>query len=470
MQLAARVQAYLEQQRTAYALIPHTPTETLPEAAAATHIDPQHLARAVLLEDEKGVFLAILPATYLIDFRALRECCGRNCKPAGPEQRAAIFTDCEPGSVPPLAEPYGLQAVVDSQLASSGQIHFEAGFHNCLVRLQSGDFQALHRNSQHATIARPLSTLESRDARDFMLPGEFGRQHPLTDLRPLEDIRQSLEKIERLPGLSEMTHRLLRLYQDADATSRDLTGLIEADAHFSAQIIRYARAALFEQRGRVDTLPQAIERVLGLDTTLNIALGLAASRTFRNPADGPLGLQAFWKQAAYSAALAHLLATTVDPGSGIKPGPAYLSGLLHNFGYLLTGQLFRAEFFLLNRVVAANPQIPVSAIERRVLGIEHSETGARLMAAWNLPESVVVSCREHHNEDYRGDQEGYARLMLCVDHLLRAHSIGEGADGDPPGAILEALGLDLARARESTQKVMASADTLDAMARQLATA
>lgn len=470
MQLATRVQSYLEQRRTPYALIPHTPTQTLPEAAAASHIDPQHLARAVLLEDEKGLFLAVLPATYLIDFRALRDRCGRNCKPATPEQRIAIFADCEPGSVPPLAEPYGLHAVIDEQLASSGQIYFEAGFHDCLVRMQSESFQSLHRNSQHAAIARPLSVLESRDERDFMLPGELGGQHPLTDLRPLEDIRHSLDHIERLPALSEMANRLLRLRQDSGASIGDLTALIEADAHFSAQMIRYARAALFNYQGRVDTLPQAIDRVLGLESALNIALGLAASRTLRNPADGPLGLQAFWKHATYSAALAQLLASKLELRVPVKPGLAYLSGLLHNFGYLLTGQLFRAEFFLLNRIIAANPQIPVPLIERRVLGIEHSEVGARLMASWNMPEAVVLSCREHHNEGYRGNQAEYAQLLLCIDHLLRAHGIGEGSDGNPPAATLMELGLDLARAQQLTGQLLQSSDTLNAMARQLATA
>lgn len=73
MQLAARVQIYLDRQRTPYALIPHEPTLTLGEAAAATHIDPQRLARAVLLQDEKGLLLVILPATYLIDFRAIHK-------------------------------------------------------------------------------------------------------------------------------------------------------------------------------------------------------------------------------------------------------------------------------------------------------------------------------------------------------------------------------------------------------------
>jgi HD-like signal output (HDOD) protein/prolyl-tRNA editing enzyme YbaK/EbsC (Cys-tRNA(Pro) deacylase) len=468
MQLAARIQVYLDRQRIPYALIPHEPTQTLSEAAAATHIDPQRMARAVLLQDDKGLLLAILPATYLIDFRALHEQFGRNFKPATQEQVSAIFSDCEHGSVPPLAEPYGLKAIIDEQFAGTGPIHFEAGYHHCLIRIPSEVFHTLHCDSKRARIARPLSVLESRDPRDFMLPGELHKQHPLTDLRPLDDIRQRIEQIDRLPTMPEMSNRLLRLHNDPHATIEDLTDIIQVDPSLTAQIIRYARSSFFGYRGRIETLPHAVTRVLGFDTVMNMALGLAASRTFRNPADGPLGLQAFWKHAAYSAALAQALATAIGPRLPLKPGVAYLAGLLHNFGYLLAGHLFRPEFFLLNRVVAANPQVPVALIERRVLGIGHTEIGALLMAFWDMPKAVILSCREHHNENYAGEMSEYVHLIQCVDHLLRAHNIGEGNDSVPPVAILTALGLDLDKARHITERLLESNDALEAMAHQLA--
>lgn len=468
MQLAARVQIYLDRQRTPYALIPHEPTLTLGEAAAATHIDPQRLARAVLLRDEKGLLLVILPATYLIDFRAIHENFGRICIPATQDQVAAIFNDCELGSVPPLGEPYGLKAIIDEQFAGSGPIHFEAGYHHCLVRMQSDVFHRLHCDSQRARIARPLSVLESRDPRDFMLPGELHKQHPLTDLRPLDDIRQRIKQIDRLPTMPEMANRLLRLHNNPQASIEDLTDIIQVDPSLTAQIIRYARSPFFGYRGKIETLPHAVTRVLGFDTVMNMAVGLAASRTFRNPADGPLGLQAFWKHAAYSAALAQALATAIGPRLPLKPGVAYLAGLLHNFGYLLAGHLFRAEFFLLNRVVAANPHVPVALIERRVLGIGHTEIGALLMTSWDMPEAVILSCREHHNENYDGELSEYVQLMQCADHLLRAHGIGEGNDGEPPAAILTALGLDLDKARHITARLLESNEELEAMAHQLA--
>lgn len=468
MHLADRVKTYLEQQGVAYVLMPHAQSQTLGEAAALTHTDTQQLARAVLLQDAQGLLLAVLPADHLIDFQALREQCGRECRPASPEQVSAVFDDCLPGSVPPVPEPYGLPAVIDKRLTDWEHVHFEAGSHRCLVSVHGTGFQHLHQRSTQAPIARPLSTLESRDPRDFLLPGTLGRQHALDDLRPVEDIRRTVEQVERLPAMPEMAQRLLRLLNDPRATLDDLTGTIQYDPSLTAQILRYARSAFFGYRGKVDTLQQAITRVLGFDTVLAMALGLAASRSFRNPADGPLGLQAFWRHAAYSAALAQTLANAIGPRLPLKPGLAYLAGLLHNFGFLLAGHLFRAEFFLLNRVVAANPQVPVTLIERRVLGVEHTRMGAWLMAHWNMPEAVTVSCREHHNAAYVGRDAEYSRLMLCVDHLLRAHGIGEGGETEPPAAILTALGLSLDDAHTITARVLESASALDAMARQLA--
>lgn len=468
MHLAERIETYLDRLGLPYALMPHAPSRTLDEAAALTHVDPQQLARAVLLQDAQGLILAVLPTDHLIDFQALRACCGRDCRPAGPEQVAAVFADCAPGSVPPVPEPYGLTAVVDIRLANGEQIHFEAGSRRCLVSMHSDSFRMLHQSSRTADIARPLSALQSRNPRDFMLPGELGRQHALNDLRPVEDIRQTVEQVERLPAMPEMANRLLRLLNSPRATIDELTDVIQFDPSLTAQILRYSRSAFFGYRGKVDTLHQAITRVLGFETVLAMALGLAASRSFRNPADGPLGLQAFWRHATHSAALAQALTAAIGPRLPFKPGIAYLAGLLHNFGFLLAGHLFRAEFFLLNRVVAANPQVPVALIERRVLGVEHTQIGAWLMEAWKMPGAVIVSCREHHNEFYAGQHAEYAQLMLCVDHLLRAHGIGEGSGTEPPPGILTSLGLDIDEARLLAERVLKSREALDAMARQLA--
>ncbi|WJW76087.1 HDOD domain-containing protein [Thiohalobacter sp. IOR34] len=468
MQLANRLQTFLERHRTRFELRPHTPTRTLYEAAAASGLQQQQLVRGVLLQDGRGLLLAVLPAERLIDFHALQQHFGRSLQPAPPPVVNATFSDCETGSVPPLGEPYGVETVVDETLLQAGEVCFEPGYHNCLACMPGDQFQTLHAASATLAISRSLAVLESRDPRDFLLPGQFERNHPLEALRPAAELRRQIESIERLPAMPEMARRLLRVRNDPNATVRDLTDVIQADPSLTAQIIRYARSALFNFQGKVDTLEQATARVLGFETVLNMALGLAASRTFRNPADGPLGLQAFWQHATYSAALAQTLASAVRGQLAINPGVAYLCGLLHNFGFLLCGHLFRSEFFLLNRLVAANPHVPVTLIEKRLTGAPHTETGSWLMQAWDMPEAVAVACREHHNEAYAGDHALYANLTLLVDTLLRGHGIGEGAEGEPPVMLLNALGLTPSEARTLTAGVLDGRDALDAMARQLA--
>ena len=467
-ELANRIQTFLETRGVAYRLHTHTPTETLAEAAERSQLALQSLVRAVLLSDARGLVLAVLPANHLLDFQALRDRLGRDLQPVERPVAASAFADCESGSVPPLGAPYGLTTVVHAPVFAQSTVCFEPGLHDRLVCMTGDAFTELHRDSERADIARPLSVLESRDVRQFTLPGQWERMPALQGLHPVEDIHERIDAIERLPAMPAMGRRLLRLRNDPQADVRELVEVVSGDPSLTAQILRYARSSFFNYAGRVETLEQAITRVLGFETVLNMALGLAASKTFRNPADGPLGLQAFWRHAAYSAALAQTLAGRHGRKLGIKPGVAYLAGLLHNFGFLLLGHLFRAEFFLLNKVVEANPHIPVVLIERRIIGVTHMELGARLMQEWDMPEPVVTAMREHHNEMYSGEHGAYVDLVYLVDWLLRREGLGDGAEGEPPGGVLTRLGLEPAQLEGVIADCFSERQGLDAMARQLA--
>lgn len=467
-ELANRIQAHLETRGIAYRLHAHTPTETLAEAAERSQLGLQCLVRAVLLSDARGLVLAVLPANHLLDFHAIRERLGRDLQPVGRPVAASAFADCESGSVPPLGAPYDLTTLVHTPVFAQSTVCFEPGLHDRLVCMTGEAFAALHRDSEHADIARPLAVLESRDVRDFTLPGQWERMPALQGLHPVEDIRERITAIDRLPAMPAMGRRLLRLRNDPQADVRDLVEVVSGDPSLTAQILRYARSGFFNYAGRVETLEQAITRVLGFDTVMNMALGLAASKTFRNPADGPLGLQAFWRHAAYSATLAQTIATRHGRSLGLKPGVAYLAGLLHNFGFLLLGHLFRAEFFLLNQVVAANPHIPVVLIERRIIGTTHMELGGRLMEEWEMPEAVITALREHHNEMYNGEHAGYVDLIYLVDWLLRRDGLGDGDEGEPPGGVLTRLGLELSQLEGLVDECFSERQGLDAMARQLA--
>jgi HD-like signal output (HDOD) protein len=188
-------------------------------------------------------------------------------------------------------------------------------------------------------------------------------------------------------------------------------------------------------------------------------------------------MEAFWRHATYCATLSQALAKALPAKHDIDPGTAYLAGLLHNFGFLLLGHLFQPEFYLLNKLAAANPKVPITQLEHRVLGMGHAQEvmdmghgqiGAWLMQAWKLPEELVVTVREHHNEKYDGPHKQYVNLLIVANHLLKRHGIGDEHSEEVPAHVLQHLGLSLEDAESIMAQVLQGCDDWNAIAEQMA--
>jgi HD-like signal output (HDOD) protein len=241
-------------------------------------------------------------------------------------------------------------------------------------------------------------------------------------------VERRIEQVYELPSMPDLGRRFLKLREDSSAGAPQLARVIQLDPSLAAQVIRYASSSCHGYPGRVSSVQDAIGRVLGYDIVLNLALGLAAGRSFRIPDEGPLGLSRFWEHAVLSAVLVHRLGASLPREVRPDPGFSYLCGLLHDFGILLLGHLFPPEFQLLNRFAAANPQRTLPELECQLLGMGgakellamgHARIGAWLMQAWKMPESVAVALLEHHNADYRGEHEVIVHLVQLSDFLQR---------------------------------------------------
>lgn len=292
------------------------------------------------------------------------------------------------------------------------------------------------------------------------------------------EIRRRIEQVYELPPMPEMARRILNLRNNPDASIAELSCIVEMDPSLAAQVVRYAASPFYAYRGRIDSIHDAITRVLGFDMVMNMALGLATGRSFHNPCEGPLGLHAFWRHAIYTATLAQALAKRMPPKARPQPGMVYLAGLLHNFGFLLLGHLFPPEFKLLNKLVAAHPESPVTSLEKCVLGMGqaqnflemgHAQIGTWLMQSWQMPEEIIVTLREHHNPEYLGDHALFPHLVMVADHVLKGHEIGDAPDAQLPPASMERLELTEDIVRETEEQLFMDCTALDLMARQLAT-
>jgi len=156
MGMAITLEQYLNQSGVSYDLITHPYTSSSMKTAQAAHVPGQQVAKSILLEDDLGYMMAVIPATHRLDLGTLRRQLGRRLGLATENELGSLFQDCTVGAVPPLGEAYGLETIVDESLSSCHDIYFEAGSHTDLVHVTGGTFQNLLKNAKHGSISHHI--------------------------------------------------------------------------------------------------------------------------------------------------------------------------------------------------------------------------------------------------------------------------------------------------------------------------
>jgi HD-like signal output (HDOD) protein/prolyl-tRNA editing enzyme YbaK/EbsC (Cys-tRNA(Pro) deacylase) len=424
------------------------------EAANSLQLNPDHVAQATMLRDELGMVMAIYPATTVLDLDGLNLLTKRALVQMTAYQIREALPVCEDGVPVPIAKAYNVRAIVDNTLMDAEQIYLLINAETMcgvnvrhFIRLQGmgGRFDLSF------TRLRPQPAIEE-----------------VAEVRHRQSMRERVERLRELPPMPGIALEILQLRDNAFSNATDLGAIIEQDPSLSAQLIRYARSPFYGYRGEIDSIQDAISRVLGFDMVMDMALGVSVGKAFRNPESGRLGLNNFWRHATYCALLVQRLGDRVSGVYRPRPGIAYLSGLLHNMGYLLMGHLFPREFKLLNEAVTRHPTVDVVELEKRVLKVTHMEMGAWLMEAWNMHDELVLATSEHHNEAYSATHAVYPNLVLIANRMLFSMGVGEESSDEVPIAMLKRLGLSQDDVIEVFDEIMKHREGLDYMAQQMA--
>ena len=144
MNIAPTIQDYLAERQIAYEVLSHPRTTTSATTAQAAHLPGRSVAKAVVVEDDRGYMVAVLPATAHLQLTRLERELHRNgLHLASEPQLGKLFPDCELGAVPPLGQAYGLPTIVEEELATQPDVFFEAGDHRHVVHVSQGEFSRL---------------------------------------------------------------------------------------------------------------------------------------------------------------------------------------------------------------------------------------------------------------------------------------------------------------------------------------
>jgi Ala-tRNA(Pro) deacylase len=156
---------YLQQRHVSFEIVPHEACFGAQHLAQALHTPGRQVAKSVLLRADHNYryFVALLPATHMIDIESLRIFLGgAELELATAQELSERCPSCEPGVLPPFGTHYGAQTIVDRILTEDDSIAFECDSHSAAIRMKYLDFHALE-HPLVASFARPVSVVHSAD-------------------------------------------------------------------------------------------------------------------------------------------------------------------------------------------------------------------------------------------------------------------------------------------------------------------
>jgi Ala-tRNA(Pro) deacylase len=139
-----KLKDYLDIHGIHYVTITHSKAFTMQYIAALTHISGHEIAKTVMVKVDGKMAMAVLPASYRINFAELKSVLGaKEVHLAHESEFKDMFPMCEVGAMPPFGNLWNIPVFVALSLTNAEKISFSAGNHMELIQMAYRDFQNL---------------------------------------------------------------------------------------------------------------------------------------------------------------------------------------------------------------------------------------------------------------------------------------------------------------------------------------
>ncbi len=248
-----------------------------------------------------------------------------------------------------------------------------------------------------------------------------------------------ISKIQSFPSISGVAAKVLKLLDDPDSSADEVQKILRLDPSLTANILKLTNSAYFGLPSKVGSIKQAV-LLLGWKRLTKIVLTSCVNAVLDKSVPGyDLPPGELWRHSVAVSVTSEGLMKELN----LKPDEEiFTAALLHDLGKLVLGE-FVAEDLETIRSAAAKG-IPFQMAEREVLGTDHAEIGARLLAAWSFPPRLVGAVRWHHEPDAADETNSLIDIVHVANVLCLMLGIGTGVEGlhyEPSASATRRLGL-----------------------------
>ncbi|MCD8535449.1 MAG: HDOD domain-containing protein [Verrucomicrobia bacterium] len=209
--------------------------------------------------------------------------------------------------------------------------------------------------------------------------------------------------------------RLIEMIRDLsrgiDATGVDqLADLIRGEVGFTAKVIKAAQPMRYNPEGvQVETISQAIQ-VVGLDRVRNVSISLLMGEDNRESASKLVSSEV--NTLALSCGM--FAKSAAEFGSYSDPNLCFVSGLLQNYGLILTSKFF-PDYFL--EFKKQEYRYGTEEAHNVVFGISQLDLAREILKWQKMPPSILKSMRIPSRSDLLSSTPGLEMQPLLAGHF-----------------------------------------------------
>ncbi|MFH0919577.1 MAG: HDOD domain-containing protein [Fibrobacterota bacterium] len=241
-----------------------------------------------------------------------------------------------------------------------------------------------------------------------------------------EILTEVLDKINNIPPMPSVVMKILALLRNPSANIRDIVSVVRLDEKLTFQVLKLANSAHYNRtQQRVSSIDEALIR-LGNNTLINIVLAKSCSGYFSGAGEGyDLRQGELWRHSIACALMSQRLA---DRTGFQQRELLFTTCMLHDVGKVILDAFItkkRGEI----QTALDKEHVTFTRAEMDVLGISHSEIGARLLEKWNFPLEIISAVRYHHEPERAVNAKKLAYHVSLSDLLCLMLGIGLGLGG-----------------------------------------
>lgn len=198
------------------------------------------------------------------------------------------------------------------------------------------------------------------------------------------------ESLACLPPLPATAQKILTCFGDEFIDAEKVASVVESDPGICAKLLGLANSAYFGLAQPVNSIDEAISRVLGVDTVRSLVLAMAIQRSFNRRNCPAFNAERFWARSLMVAESCKRISAAYPSSGEDVRDLAYSTGLCHNLGLMALAHL---EPQHTNAALAAYRDAETPANLRGLLAerldTDHRFMTAELAANWSLPKPMI---------------------------------------------------------------------------------